>query len=152
MLQKLCAYNTWANSVVLEALTNASAIESSPIPGYCMTLLSHIANAQVIWTSRIGGSIPPVTVWQVHDLDTCRVMLQQSAEGLKEIVEQDASLDRVITYKTFAGDPFENVVADILLHVFNHGTYHRAQIAKEMKNNGLNPVNTDYIQFVRQAI
>lgn len=150
MLQKLCAYNTWANSLVLEALTKASAIQSADIPGNCMTLLSHIANAQVIWTSRIQGSTPPVTVWQEHDLDTCGVMLRQSGERLKEIVEKDTSLDRVITYKTFAGDPFENVVADILLHVFNHGTYHRAQIAKEMKNNGIKPVNTDYIQFVRQ--
>lgn len=150
MLQKLCAYNTWANSLVLDALTNASTIQSITIPGNCITLLSHIANAQVIWISRIQGSLPSVTVWQEHDLDTCRVMLQQSAERLKEIVEKDASLDRVITYKTFTGDPFENAVSDILLHVFNHGTYHRAQIAKEMKNYGIKPVNTDYIQFVRQ--
>lgn len=150
MLQKLCAYNTWANSLVLEALTKASATQSAEIPGNCITLLSHIANAQVIWTSRIQGSIPSVTVWQAHDLDTCGVLLRQSAERLKEIVEKDTSLDRVITYKTFSGDAFENVVLDILMHVFNHGTYHRAQIAKEMKNNGLQPVNTDYIQFVRQ--
>lgn len=150
MLQKLCAYNTWANSLVLDALTNASTIQSATIPDSCITLLSHIANAQVIWTSRIEGSIPSVTVWQEHDLDTCRVMLQQSAARLKEIKEKGASLDRVITYKTFTGDPFETAVSDILLHVFNHGTYHRAQIAKEMKNNGFKPVNTDYIQFVRQ--
>lgn len=149
MLHKLCAYNTWANSLVLDALTNAS-IQSATIPGNCMMLLSHIANAQVIWISRIRGSLPPVTVWQLHDLDTCRRMLRQSAEHLKEIVAQDDSLDRVITYKTFNGAPFENITADILLHVFNHGTYHRAQIAKEMKNHGVDPVNTDYIQFVRQ--
>lgn len=150
MLQKLCAYNTWANSLVLDALTNASTILSATIPGNSITLLSHIANAQVIWASRIEGSVPPVTVWQEHNLDTCRGMLQQSTERLKEIVEKDASLDRVIMYKTFSGDAFENVVFDILLHVFNHGTYHRAQIAKEMKNHGVKPVNTDYIQFVRQ--
>lgn len=150
MLQKFCKYNTWANSLVLDALTNASIIQSATIPETCIVLLSHIANAQVIWTSRIQGSISTVSVWQEHDLDTCRVMLCQSAECLKEIVEKDASLDRIIKYNTSTGDPFENAVSDILMHVFNHGTYHRAQIAKEMKNNGIKPVNTDYIQFVRQ--
>ncbi|WP_448634332.1 DinB family protein [Pedobacter panaciterrae] len=36
-----------------------------------------------------------------------------------------------------------------MLHVFNHGTYHRAQIAKEMTMHNIKPVNTDYIQFMR---
>ncbi|WP_414711827.1 DinB family protein [Sphingobacterium sp. UBA1498] len=44
---------------------------------------------------------------------------------------------------------FHNKVNDILLHVFNHGTYHRAQIASEMRRNGVEPINTDYITFIR---
>ena len=38
---------------------------------------------------------------------------------------------------------------DILIQVFNHGTYHRAQVAKDLRGNGLAPVNTDYITYVR---
>ncbi|MGY0041076.1 DinB family protein [Pedobacter sp. NJ-S-72] len=56
---------------------------------------------------------------------------------------------RVIKYVISNGDHYETSVYDILLHVFNHGTYHRAQIAKEMKLHNITPVNTDYIQFVR---
>lgn len=149
MLRKLCAYNNWANSLLLDALTDASAIHSAVIPDYCITLLSHIANAQIIWTSRIRGTAPEVSVWQVHDLNTCRAMLLKSAKDLKDIVENDTSHDRIIKYKTFTAEPFETALTDILLHVFNHGTYHRAQIAKEMKIQGIKPVNTDYIQFVR---
>lgn len=149
MLQKFCAYNNWANALLLDALTDASKIESPHIPDYCMSLMSHIANAQVIWNSRILGNIPGVTVWQFHDLETCKNMLLQSGDSLKEIVENDASLDRIIRYKISTGDSFKTSVADILLHTFNHGTYHRAQIAKDLKNNGIKPVNTDYIQFVR---
>jgi len=149
MLLKLCAYNNWANSLLLDALTNASTLDSPHIPDYCMSLLSHIANAQSIWTSRIMDIAPVVSVWQLHDLETCKSMLLQSGDSLKEIVENGASPDRIITYKTMAGDPFETALTDILLHVFNHGTYHRAQIAKDLKNNGIQPVNTDYIQFAR---
>lgn len=148
MLKKLCAYNTWANSLLWDALRDVET-RGATIPHYCMNLLSHIANAQVIWTSRIRGSEPSVSVWQLHDLDTCKIMLQQSAEDLKEIVEKGEMHDQVVKYKTFSGDSFETSLTDILLHVFNHGTYHRAQIAKEMKLQGIEPINTDYILFVR---
>lgn len=149
MLQKLCAYNNWANLSMLNALTDASKTGSAGIPSNCINLLSHIANAQDIWINRIQDCVPRVTVWQVHDLDTCRIMLQQSAGRIQQFLSEETQLDRMITYKTFNGDTFETAISDILLHVFNHGTYHRAQISKEMKHNDIEPINTDYIQFIR---
>jgi uncharacterized damage-inducible protein DinB len=44
---------------------------------------------------------------------------------------------------------FTNTVFDMLLQVFTHGGYHRGQIAMEMRKAGLEPINTDYINFVR---
>lgn len=85
-------------------------------------------------------------VWQVHDLDTCGAMLAESGSGLATI---DFTDERIIKYSNSTGTVFETAVSDILLHVFNHGTYHRAQIAKEMKQHNIEPINTDYIQFVR---
>jgi len=149
MLLKLCEYNNWANSLLLDALTEAIEIHSAPIPDYCITLLSHIANAQRIWMSRIHGTLPTVSVWQVHDLYTCKGLLLESGNQLKEIVKNDSAKDRIVKYTISTGALFETLVADILLHVFNHGTYHRAQIAKQMKDIGFQPVNTDYIQYVR---
>lgn len=149
MLLKLCEYNNWANSLLLDALKEVTEIHSAPIPDYCITLLSHIANAQQIWTSRINGTVPWLSVWQVHDLDTCIYLLLESGNELKEIVKNDSAKDRILKYKISTGAVFETSVADILLHVFNHGTYHRAQIAKQMKDFGFQPVNTDYIKFVR---
>lgn len=149
MLLKLCEYNNWANSLLLNALTEAAEKHAAPIPDYCIKLLSHLANAQRIWTSRIHGTVPGLSVWQEHDLDTCRSLLAETGNELKEIVKNDPAKDRILKYKISTGAIFETSIDDILLHVFNHGTYHRAQIAKEMKNNGLQPANTDYIQFVR---
>jgi len=149
MLEKLSNYNNWANSLLLNAITAAAEIPSAAIPDYCLSLLSHIANAQQIWVSRIQGIAPEVSVWQLHDLHTCRAMLETSGQELLHIVINDAAKDRILSYKISTGALFETSVEDILLHVFNHGTYHRAQIAKAMKESGLQPVNTDYIQFVR---
>jgi len=145
MLQQFCSYNHWANSTLLAALNKQADI----LPQSCINLFSHMMNAQMIWLYRINGMEPTVTVWQQHDLETCNALLTESGQGLARIENpEDPSLP-LIQYHNSAGTAFETSVPDILLHVFNHGTYHRAQIAKEMKQNGIDPVNTDYIQFVR---
>lgn len=145
MLAQFCKYNNWANDILLEALkANAGSLNESSV-----TLFSHIVNAQTIWLSRINGHTPATAVWQVNDLETCSSLLTASANELLGIDLSDAGGNSLVKYRNTAGDYFENTVADIILHVCNHGTYHRAQIAKEMKLQGLKPVNTDYIQFVR---
>jgi uncharacterized damage-inducible protein DinB len=145
MLKQFSEYNNWANSVLLEALlANADAVPES-----CISLFSHIVNAQTIWVCRINGATPGVGVWQINALPVCKVMLEESAKVLSEIDYQETAQLPVIKYTNSIGDYFETSAADILLHVFNHGTYHRAQIAKEMKLHHIDPVNTDYIQFVR---
>jgi uncharacterized damage-inducible protein DinB len=39
----------------------------------------------------------------------------------------DAALAGLVRYKTTIGRPQEQVLADILLHLFNHQTHHRGQ-------------------------
>lgn len=145
MLKQFCHYNNWANAIQLDALkANAGSLAESSV-----ALFSHIVNAQTIWLSRINGYTPTTAVWQVNDLETCNSLLAISANELLAIDVTFASGNSLVKYNNTAGDYFETSVADIILHVCNHGTYHRAQIAREMKLQGLKPVNTDYIQFVR---
>jgi uncharacterized damage-inducible protein DinB len=44
---------------------------------------------------------------------------------------------------------FSNDIKSIIFHVINHSTYHRGQIASEFKQNGLDPMVTDYILYKR---
>lgn len=145
MLIQFCKYNNWANSLLLTALK----ANSDSIPESCISLFSHIVNAQMIWVCRIKGITPNVAVWQVNDLETCGLLLMESANALLKIKYLETEDSPIIKYRTSNGDYYETSAADVLLHVFNHGTYHRAQIAKEMKLHHIKPVNTDYIQFVR---
>ena len=145
MLKQFCRYNNWANALLLEALIS----NSNSLPESCVSLFSHIVNAQSIWFSRINGNIPNVGVWQVNDLEICKVLLEESVQALSHIEVLETEEPKIIKYKTSSGEYYETSVSDILLHVFNHGTYHRAQIVKEMKMHNIAPVNTDYIQFVR---
>jgi len=145
MLNQFCQYNNWANSLLLDALV----ANSSLVPESSILLFSHIVNAQTRWISRINGTTPSFGVWQLHDLETCRILLEKSANGLTQLEQMENIGTHIIKYSTTTDVHFETSIADILLHVFNHGTYHRAQIAKEMKQHNIQPMSTDYIQFVR---
>ncbi len=143
---QLWLYNNWANTVVLEKLKK----EGEKTPHSCLRLFSHIVNAQAIWLSRLIGEKIPVGVWDEHSISDCQRYHQLTSEGFAQQIQGIKDTDnKIATYTNTQHQAFHNKVNDILLHVFNHGTYHRAQIASEMRRNGVEPINTDYITFIR---
>lgn len=146
LIYQLWLYNDWANSLLISRMKT----DTVSVPSSCLRLLSHIFNAQLTWLSRMNNEPSTMGVWDVHDLTTCEQLHISSSESLRLLVMSDQlDLLEKVCYTNTKNESFENSVRDILLHLFNHGTYHRAQIAMEMRKNGLSPVNTDYITFVR---
>ncbi|MDF2457099.1 MAG: damage-inducible protein DinB [Cytophagaceae bacterium] len=113
-------------------------------------LFNHMLNAHQIWNNRIQPNRPTHGVWQMNELHALEEILEANFnETLAILDSKDLDLNQVITYKTSKGDSFQNTIRDILFHVINHTTYHRAQIATEFKNNGLEPLVSDYIFYKR---
>lgn len=143
-LKRLSDYHFWAMDRLFKYL------EALPeVPQTCLKLMQHIVNAESIWLSRIEGEKPVVGVWEERPLADCLILHARSAKLLQAIVERDQDLERVISYVTSTGDPFSNNIHDILIHVLNHASYHRAQIAMALRAHDIEPVNTDYILYVR---
>jgi uncharacterized damage-inducible protein DinB len=57
-----------------------------------------------------------------------------------------------VGYTNSKGEPWTNTVEEILTHVVIHSTYHRGQIASDLRNAGLEPAYTDYIHALRQKL
>ncbi|HEY0865725.1 MAG TPA: DinB family protein, partial [Fimbriimonas sp.] len=55
-------------------------------------------------------------------------------------VARSRDLGEVIEYRTMSGIECSNTLQEILLHVINHGTYHRGQI-----RGMVDPAKTDQI-------
>ncbi|QMU31067.1 DinB family protein [Adhaeribacter radiodurans] len=147
-LQKLAAYTSWANQRLLEILEKFG----SQIPSTSLHLFSHLLNAEIIWLARIQHLESPVQVFDEHTLAECRRLQESTFErfiGLADSLPEE--LETLITYKNTKGENFTTSLEDILMQVFNHGTYHRAQIARDLRQNGLEPLNTDYITFVLET-
>ena len=58
-------------------------------------------------------------------------------------------LDGSRGYKTTEGKPYSNVLSDMLLHLANHSSYHRGQIATLLRQSRAVPQSTDFILFIR---
>jgi uncharacterized damage-inducible protein DinB len=54
-----------------------------------------------------------------------------------------------MTYKNYVGEDYTNNVEMIMIHLVNHSSYHRAQIAMLLRQKGFEPINTDFITYDR---
>jgi uncharacterized damage-inducible protein DinB len=144
---RLYRYNNWANDIILNALTE-NKVDDAEIS----KLISHLIAAQEIWISRITNRPPNVNgVWTVFSLEECRKLAEESGKDWLHFIENitDRDYRRIISYKNTQGIAYDTPVIDIMAHAVNHTSYHRAQIAKLLRQKGIAPPNTDFITYAR---
>ncbi|MEJ6982131.1 DinB family protein [Pedobacter sp. P351] len=113
-------------------------------------LFSHVLNAQHIWTCRIKGTLPFYQRFQIHTKQSFQSLHTENIENLYALLDTD--LERIVKYSNTEGGYFESKISDILFHLVNHSTYHRAQIAMNFRLNGIQPPVTDFITLKRENL
>ncbi|WP_026063288.1 DinB family protein [Pedobacter arcticus] len=141
---QLFEYNHQCNQKFAELL---SANEDK-LTDKSKNLSSHLISAHQIWNSRILADERPFEVWQIHPVSAYKDIDQINFEHSLKVV-RDYDFDLIINYKTSSGLAFENTIRDILFHIINHSTYHRAQIAMQLKTVEIEPLSTDWIMYKR---
>lgn len=111
-------------------------------------LFSHLLNAHHIWNHRIEGKRPIFGVWKPHSISELKDIDQSNYAQTLHILDT-VDLDKTIDYSNTSGKAFSNRAKDIVFHIINHSTYHRGQIATEFRQNGLEPLITDYVFYKR---
>jgi uncharacterized damage-inducible protein DinB len=126
---------------------------ASPEREKSVAIYAHLAASAHVWLARLEGRTPAHPVWATLDLEQAATVSRETLVALRALAEQlDATdLARVVTYRTSAGQSFENTVGDILAHVALHGSYHRGQLALLARQGGGTPAATDFIVFAREA-
>jgi uncharacterized damage-inducible protein DinB len=142
---KLYQYNAWANGRVITCLKGQS-IKDEKI----LSVFGHVLAAQFLWLHRIKGLTPPnVKLWGEYSLEKLEKMMTDANTQWLEFVEANDSFDRELTYTNYTGDPYVNNVETIMMHLVNHCSYHRAQVAMLLRQKGFEPINTDLITYDR---
>lgn len=154
---KQLAAETLANDLTLKSL--ASVPEHGRHSGAfqrASQLLPHNQIARRVWLCRLKGEKPEMPKdwfpsWTPEETrGVCAELDAAWATYLSTIT--DADLARETQYTSSEGKRYTSLVEDILIHVFNHSTYHRGQIARLVTECGGERAGTDYIAFRRTAL
>lgn len=145
-LLKLIAYSLWANRLMFQLLLDEKTTGEKMI-----FWAGHILNAEEIWMDRIEGKEVKVSPMEMRSLNSIMPDLERLNARFQQLVDsrEEADLHSIIHYQDSKGNPYENVLSDILFHMVNHETHHRSQIAARLREQGIAPPKTDYIFFVR---
>lgn len=142
---KLYTYNDWANKRVLGAIQKQHVGD-----GKILQLMGHVLAAQYLWLHRIKGlPAPDVKLWGAYSLERLLKMSEDVGRQWLEFVENTENFDRELTYRNYTNDPYTNNVENIMIHLVNHASYHRAQVALLMRQQSFEPINTDFITYDR---
>ncbi|MDR6157266.1 putative damage-inducible protein DinB [Chryseobacterium sp. SLBN-27] len=142
-LVDLFKYTYHFNKEMIKAIAeNLEKVDEKTI-----SLMNHTLNAQQIWNSRILRE-NSFEVWQINPFEELEDINQQNFNKSLEIVEK-FDPDQKMEYQNSKGTKFENTVFEMLFQAINHSTYHRGQINSLLKQNGINPILTDYIFYKR---
>ena len=158
LLRLLFQYNQWADRRMVDAcsaLTNEQFTRDlgSSFRSVRDTLV-HLYGAEWVWNERIEGRSPTSLVAGTGfpDLASVRTKLEEMdsfyIDYVSRLTPQD--LQRVIHYKSFAGDEFSNPLWQTLHQLTNHASYHRGQIITLLRQLGAKPVTTDLIAYYRE--
>lgn len=144
--QKLFTYDRWANEQFHEVMLRG------PAPTRALQLLAHIIAAEILWQSRLMSRPAPVPVWPAWSLEECRQHVEKLPDLWREFWSRGAQLEESIRYTNSKGEEWTSRIADVIDHVLFHSTYHRGQIASELRKAGCTVPYTDYIHATRQKL
>lgn len=158
---QLARYNQWANArLYAAALAMPDDVYRRPTGVFFGSLhgtLNHLLVTDRVWLKRLTGEGDhPDRLDAILFADRKALAKARIAEDsrLIDFVSAcwDDRLDRPVRYRTMSGDPHEQKLGDVLLHVFNHQTHHRghAHACCSIVTNK-EPPSLDLLQFQRGA-
>ena len=158
LLQQFAAYNVWANHKITYCLLQQDEnlcyqkIPSSFESIYRTVL--HMWDAESIWWQRMKlheRIMIPSENFEPSFKDACNGLAQQSTQWEEWIKSAtDMGLQHIFSYQNSKKQLFKQPVYEVLLHLFNHGTYHRGQLVNMLRQLGVVQIpQTDFIVFSR---
>ncbi len=158
-IQLLYRYNRWANKRILDTvarITNEQFLASDSYPhGGLRGTLTHTLFAEWIWRNRWQGESPMERIKpeEFSTLDSLRARWLEEEKALDAFVQSltDEKLNSPCQHKPPRGEPWENILWQVMLHLVNHGTQHRGEAAAMLTELGHSPGDIDFIVFLRET-
>lgn len=144
LFNQLFDYNFFCNKKLIE-----TCVALDDVPEKSKELFNHILNAHHIWNARATEKEALFEAFQMHEVKDWGDLHYENQRSSFEIITTAEDLDLRIDYENSEGRLFTNTLQDMLFHIINHSTHHRAQIAMDFRANGLQPLSLDYVFYKR---
>jgi uncharacterized damage-inducible protein DinB len=110
----------------------------------------HLMSVEEAWFAELQGILPaePYQVAEGDDREQIRSCWDQVEQSLRAYL---AKLEDDMLFTRPIQEPEEDrnlMVWQVLIHVVNHGTDHRAQILRLLHDSGIKTTSQDYIFYV----
>lgn len=161
ILQQYATYNLWANQKLVEVIqVTAEEVLNTQMPSSFQTIYStllHMWDAESIWWQRMKLQeviIPPSNSFKGSTTDVATALLHQNKLWETWVKgATPAAIDHVFMYQNTRKEQFKQPIYQMLLHVFNHGTYHRGQLVNMLRQRGIEKIpQTDFIVWSRKKL
>ena len=157
LLLRYARYNQWAHKRLLNLISTLTAEQQhETIPSSFDSLYKtvfHIWGAESLWLGRLNKE----TI-QISD-DPFSGSMENLSGGVEAVDQQwidwfatkkDSQLTEKIHYTNLAGQAFYQPYDLLLLHIFNHNTYHNGQLVTMLRALGVDKIpSTDFIAWTR---
>ncbi|MBK6859216.1 MAG: hypothetical protein IPG95_02895 [Saprospiraceae bacterium] len=142
--RSLFDYHVRANELFLDVLYS----ENKPIDEYAFKMFRHSIMAHHVWNHRMLDLAYDHEFWEPLSKIQLEQLMIQNKEETAQILNQ-FDLQDELDYKNQLGESFSSKIIDILSHISHHYAYHRGQIARSLRECGIEPPKTDLIIFRR---
>ena len=158
---KMYDYHVWANHQVIQHLKQLperiynQTVES--VFSSISNVLVHLYATDVTWLETMKGSSFQDTVREVErrktevsgaSLDELEAFYVALSEEYYSFFAEQQNLERILITEHPQYGRIEFVLADLIHHVVNHGTYHRGNVTAMLRQLGERGIPTDYVFFL----
>ena len=159
ILLQMAAYNVWASQKLIDlVLSLPEEKQITEVPGSFPSLhktLLHMWDAESAWWQRLKLQervIVPSENFKGNTRDVANGLMQQSNLWLDWVNgANDVAFEHVFQYYNTKRELFKQPRYQMLMHVFNHGTYHRGQLVNIFRQLGVEKIPpTDFILWSRK--
>ena len=159
LLQQYAGHNAWANLMLtdtIKELPDETIYQEmlSSFPSIFKTVL-HLLDAESMWWQRIKLQEHierPSEHFTGNFAELQKKLLQQSAQYEQWVATlNEFQLQHVFAYQRSKTEQIKQPIAETLLHIFNHGSFHRGQLVTLLRQKGITKIpSTDFNAYYRQ--
>lgn len=154
----LARFNRWCNRRFFEwaaGLTEEERrLDRGAFFGSIHNTLDHLMTVDRLWLDRIDGranSTASFKVVQIESFEQLRAERAVEDERIIRMVDRvarDQAFERIVSYRYMSGEHAESPMHLIFLTLFNHHTHHRGQVHCMLTQAGLEPADSDVIDYI----